>query len=375
MTQASARSRIFSILAIGFASAALNAAPDPHGPGSAAREVLIPVYQSAKRVLVMLNLDGRLSAPVIFDTGTNGNLLDLSSLSLLGLSKGRSSETGAGEIHPSLPTSIVALDGARLGDAPILTRDAEAVALPKAAIRDAVGIFGPNSFMGKLLYLDLERSRIVVMDKGSAPQAGGDPYYGAPGHRLPGIKAEVAGHPILFVVDTGSDRATMELPLRLAKTIPLMGPLKEFGAAQSIYGVQPIYQGRIRGAVRIGGLVLDRPTVTFSNGLPTVGIGLLRRMKLLIDPARERTWILGSAKLSNPAIFAGRYGERTIRVRHGGLVFQRDGQPPLSMRPLGADLFEIDGDTLVRFRRSGDRVVGFDQIHDDGEVIPSERTG
>jgi hypothetical protein len=322
-----------------------------------------------------LNLDGRLPAPVIFDTGTNGNLLNLPSLAPLGLAKGRSSETGAGETHRSLPTWIVALDGARLGDAPILTRDAEAAMLPKAALEDAVGIFGPNSFAGKLLYLDLERSRIVVMDKGSTPEHGGTPYYGAPGHRLPGIEAKVAGHPILFVLDTGSDRATMEIPLRLAKTIPLMGPLKEFGAAQSVYGEQPVYQGRIRGAVRIGGIVLDHPTVTFSNGLPTVGLGLIRRMKLLIDPAAERTWILGSAKVPNPAVFAGRYGERTIHVEHGGLVFQRDGRPPFAMRALGADLFELDADTLVRFRRTGDRVMGFDQIHGDGEVLSSERTG
>jgi hypothetical protein len=98
-------------------------------------------------------------------------------------------------------------------------------------------------------------------------------------------------------------------------------------------------------------------------------------MKLLIDPAAERTWILGSAKVSNPAVFAGRYGERTISVQHGGLVFQRDGQPSFSLRALGADLFELDADTLVRFRRTGDRVVGFDQVHDDGEVLSSDRTG
>lgn len=293
----------------------------------------------------------------------------------MGLTKGRSSETGAGETHRSLPTSIVALDGARLGDAPILTRNAEAIALPKAAIKNAVGIFGPNSFMGKLVYLDLEGSRMVVMDKRAARETGGYPYYGPPGHRLPGIEVRIAGHPILFVLDTGSDRDTVDIPLRLAKTIPLTGPLKEFGAGQTIYGEQPIYQGRIRGTVRIGGLVLDRPTVTFSSGLPTIGLGLIRRMKLLIDPAAERTWILGSAKVSNPAAFAGRYGERTIRVQHGGLVFRRDGQRPFSMRPLGADLFEIDVDTLVRFRRAGDRVVGFDQIFGDGGVLSSQRTG
>jgi hypothetical protein len=379
MKHSTAGRRIAPILAVGLASVALDAprraAPHEQEPSSAAREVLIPVYQSASQLLVMLNVNGRLPAPVIFDTGTNGNLLDLSALSPLGLAKGRSSETGAGETHRSLPTWIVALDGARLGDARILSRDAEALALRKAALKDAVGIFGPNSFSGKLVYMDLERSRIVVMNKGPTPENGGYPYYGAPGHRLPGIEVQVAGHSILFVVDTGSDRATMEIPLRLAKTIPLMGPLKEFGRAQTIYGEQPVYRGRIRGAVRIGRLVLDRPTVTFTNGLPTIGLGLIRRMKLLIDPAGERTWILGWAKVPNPAIFAGRYGERTIRVRHGELVFQRDGQPALSMRGLGADLFEIDADTLVRFRRIGDRVVGFDQIHDDGEVLSSDRTG
>jgi hypothetical protein len=43
---------------------------------------------------------------------------------------------------------------------------------------------------------------------------------------------------------------------------------------------------------------------------------------------------------------------------------------------MAPDLFAFANTTQVRvrFRRSGDKVIGFDQITEDDQVIPSERT-
>ena len=77
------------------------------------------------------------------------------------------------------------------------------------------------------------------------------------------------------------------------------------------------------------------------------------------------------------AAYAGKYGIRTVRLEKGALVYQREGQPAATLVPLGADLFGFpDGDDVrIRFRRAGGKVVGFDQVISDGQVIPVERTG
>jgi len=75
--------------------------------------------------------------------------------------------------------------------------------------------------------------------------------------------------------------------------------------------------------------------------------------------------------------YAGKYGIRSIRIENGGLVFQREGRSPTKLLPMAPDLFTMatTDQIRVRFRRSGDRITGFDQITDQGEIIPSQRDG
>ena len=74
--------------------------------------------------------------------------------------------------------------------------------------------------------------------------------------------------------------------------------------------------------------------------------------------------------------FTGRFGIRTIRLEKGSLAFQREGNPPTTLIPMGPDLFAFanTADVRVRFRRSDRKVVGFDQVTADGQVFPSDRT-
>jgi hypothetical protein len=77
------------------------------------------------------------------------------------------------------------------------------------------------------------------------------------------------------------------------------------------------------------------------------------------------------------AEYAGRYGIRSVRVDGSVLVYQRDGGDPLTLSPLGDDLFAFPNtdEVRVRFRRANGQVSGFDQVTSDGQVLPSERTG
>jgi hypothetical protein len=83
-------------------------------------------------------------------------------------------------------------------------------------------------------------------------------------------------------------------------------------------------------------------------------------------------------KLSPQELFAyaGKYGIRTIHLEKDVLVYQREGQDPTTLIPLAPDLFAFEdtAEVRVRFRRADGRVVGFDQVTADGQVIPSERT-
>ena len=76
------------------------------------------------------------------------------------------------------------------------------------------------------------------------------------------------------------------------------------------------------------------------------------------------------------AAYAGRYGIRTLRVEAGGLIYQRDGSDASRLIPIGPDLFAFPDtpDIRVKFRREGDKVVGFDQITSDQQTFPSPRT-
>lgn len=89
--------------------------------------------------------------------------------------------------------------------------------------------------------------------------------------------------------------------------------------------------------------------------------------------ARVRPYSLDGVNLS---AYAGRYGIRTIRVEAGELIYQRDGKDPSRLIPMAPDLFAFPDtdDIRVRFRRVGDKVVGFNQITSDHQTLPSERT-
>ena len=76
------------------------------------------------------------------------------------------------------------------------------------------------------------------------------------------------------------------------------------------------------------------------------------------------------------AAYAGTYGIRTIILTGGQLVFQREGRPPKTMSPLAADLFTVgdDDQTRLAFHRAGDRIVGFDMVTADNQVVAVERS-
>jgi hypothetical protein len=92
--------------------------------------------------------------------------------------------------------------------------------------------------------------------------------------------------------------------------------------------------------------------------------------------AARAAWRPVTLKPTELARYAGRYGERTVTVEGGGLVFQRDGRPPVRLTPLGDDLFAFEGMTgvRVRFKPEGRAATALELLYADGGSASHPRT-
>lgn len=102
--------------------------------------------------------------------------------------------------------------------------------------------------------------------------------------------------------------------------------------------------------------------------------------------AEEYAWGISGeeAKLSPPAPlseqakaeYAGTYGERSIHLENGKLIYQRKDRAPQTMALMSNDLFTVGlGDQIrLRFHREGGKITGFDGLTEDGQTVRFART-
>lgn len=251
---------------------------------------MISVFQSNDRVLIMLTVGDHPPMPAVFDTGTNGNVIDIGVAEKLGLeNKGgsRSIDGSTGKPVPGFETFIA---NASLGGMSIPDARATAMAFNHP---NEVAIIGPNSFPGQYVVMDLARSRLTLFAPGEAPDAGeGFPYLGEGGAALPSLDIQLKGQAIPAILDTGNTSDFL-LPLGLAKDLPLETELAVIGRATSAAGVQPVYEARLAENLTVAGVVFHRPKIRFiEGGRPNIGMPVLRQMKLMFDPVQRRTWVI-----------------------------------------------------------------------------------
>lgn len=358
-----------SILFAPAALAAVRAAPAlAQGPAPTVRPGvhghMAALFNSGTRPLIMLRSQGGPPAPMVFDTGTSGNALDTPYAELIGAKRTGDAEvidgaTGRavdGAFDTVLPD--VSLGGVAVGDQ-------EMSVYPRQAFNEA-GIVGPNAFGGRLVTMDLARSRIYVRPRtrDSLPRGQAHPYIEREGGVfMPGLPIRFPGFTAMGMTDSGND-GELGLPLEMADRLPLEAPPVEAGRAVSVSGSQPIYEARIAGDIAIGPITLSRPRVHFKGRVPNIGASLLRRMLIVYDPEGRQTWLLepGPAR-SALDDYVGRYGDSDIRQDGDHLVYQRDGRAPRALHHYGDDLFELrDPDAQLQFVRVGGRIVGFDLL-------------
>ena len=279
----------------------------------------------------------------------------------------------------SFEAPVVSLPAARL--------DTVALGNPVASAydyqrEDTIGIIGPNLFPDSLVYLEFGRQRIRLVDKAEATPPSEDviPYLaaaGGPTDLMPAINIELPGLTVPAQLDSGSD-GSFSLPLAMADKVPLVSPPVPVGTATSVSGTQVVYGAKIKGQVRIGTVTLDNPDVTFGGLIANVGLPIIRRMTVVLDPASHKGWVLRPRTFSATELvaYAGRYGERTLRVERETLFYKRDGRDEYKLVNIGSDLFEnpATGD-LVQFVRKDGAITGFDLVFADDRSVRVRRSG
>ncbi|MFL6740841.1 MAG: hypothetical protein ACJ8E3_04085 [Sphingomicrobium sp.] len=341
----------------------------PAGAAPAPSEI-VPLYISTNRPLAMLTIGDSAPMPVVFDTGTTENILDAALGKQMGLKVVGSFRLVDDASKKSVMVPTAAVSDARLSGVPL---DIKVVRLADARRGDEAGVFGPYSFGNRYVVVEagLNRLRIIPKDSGFVPPGPGHTYK----EDIPAAEIRIAGKVYDAVLDTGHDGA-LSLPADSVKSIPLKAPARIVGKAVSALAEQDIFGGELAGSAEIGPYSVKDPAVAFFDTVINVGFPVIRKLTVVLDPANKLSWVLDPAtEKPNWSDFTGRFGQRTVRLEVGKLIYQRDGRPAFDMTYLGGDLFEIPatGDRVQFFRKDG-RVTRFELITNENRISASERT-
>jgi hypothetical protein len=336
---------------------------------------VVPIYLSDLRAMAALRIGGHPPAPVVFDTGTTGNNIDSDYASAVNLEFDPTVRLHVGDgSGKTFDAKQAKVPVATLGEVPIAEKTATVLPYKE---RDVVGVFGPNSFAGRELLLDLAHGRLIVRDRGARGMCRDALPYTASG--LPTVMLNLPGLSLTAVADTGSNSALV-LDTRLEAKLPLRAPVRSAGKGTTVVGKHDVYEGRLAGDVRIGSLVIRNPVVKFSGtdaSIPYIGLPIIRKLLIMLDPERRRACIVAPQllKVSQLADYVGRYGSRTIRTGGGRLIYRSDERGPYILRALGGDLF-VDDETgdVIQFWRQNGRVVRMDFVNNIGTLTSEEKS-
>ena len=258
---------------------------------------IVQLYMSEKRALAMLRIGTAAPFPVVFDTGTNGNLIDAGLADRLRLPNTGPSPSIDGSTGKPVPGHDSFIRDARLGGVAIPDARATALAYDQT---DEVGIVGPNSFPDRLVEMDGPRSRLVIRPRtpDALPAGEPTPYLGSDGDTLPSAMLDFGGLKVAAILDSGNDMPII-LPMAFRDRLALDAVPKPVGFAVSAAGRQPILMARLAGPVRIGGVTVVKPKVYFmAGGRPNIGLPILRRITVVYDHDGSRSWITSAVTIA-----------------------------------------------------------------------------
>ncbi|HVG35179.1 MAG TPA: aspartyl protease family protein [Pyrinomonadaceae bacterium] len=360
---------------------------------------VVEVPFEVDRDLMVIRLSVNNSRPLRFvlDTGAQGTVLNNSSvidslrLNIVGTVQVRGSGSGpmgTASVAEGVSFDIasVKLTGGRLALQPLR---------PGSPFSEYDGVIGRVLFENLVVEVDWEKQALRFYDPAKYVYAGTGAILpltfdegGRPYATASVVISGEASLPVKVVVDTGASHA---LSLDVGSHPGLRLPE---GATPAVLGIGA--NGEVRGhrgrvkSFQLGGYTLkDVPTTFPDASAGTAGIGgrqgnlgdaALKRFKIIYDYSRKRMIVepnkflnepFGSPNLqrtiaSLPTVssstgvlqdYVGRYGNKEISVRDGGLYYQRIGGRGAALRAIAHDKFALNTDAQITFLRDAKGVV------------------
>lgn len=352
--------------------------------------VEVPFEVEGGWMVIPVSVNGSRPLRYVFDSGasgavhTNTAIVDSLNLKITGKMQVRGAGGGGATSEVSVAENVnFTIGGIELSNGNLAIH-------PSRSGHD--GVIGRPIFANLVVEIDWEKQVIRFYEPGKYKYSGSGRVlpltFDEGGRPYTMASVAVAGEktiPVKLVVDTGgshtlqldvSSNSEIKLPEGATKTV--LGR----GASGEITG----YTGRIK-ALELGGQTFkDVPTIFPDSSSGTAGVngrqgnlgsGILRRFKVIYDYSRKQmivepnkfssdpfgTVMQSTAASSVPVApatlqdYVGKYGNKEISVKDGGLYFQRIGGRGAALRATGKDKFALNTDAQITFVRDGKGVV------------------
>jgi len=358
--------------------------------------VEVPFEVDSNLMVIPVSVNGSRPLRYVLDTGGQGALLynstvaDTLNLKISGTVQVRGTGGGGAATQASVVEGITFnIGGIELSDASLVVRR-----LPSGSgfMASQDGVIGRPVFGNLVVEVDWEKKVVRFYEPAKYNYSGTGailPLTFDEGGR-PYTMAAVAAAgdksvPVKLVVDTGGSHALsldvgsnaeIKLPEGAVKTVLGMG------ASGEVTG----YTARVKNFQLGNYLLKDIPTSFPDASAGTAGIagrqgnlgaGVLRRFKVIYDYSRKRMIVepnkffdepFGTAMQNTtvnsievaPAVlqdYVGKYGNKEMSVRDGGLNYQRIGGRAATLRATAKDKFALNADAQITFIRYAKGVV------------------
>lgn len=342
-------------------------------------EGVFDLYTSNSRPLVMLTSGESLPVPVLFDTGTSGNMIDKSVFQQFGLKKKPDHKSFITDASgTTIETFATTIPQAQLGSVSIANATMD---VADYRVDDEVGILGPELFNGSSVYLNMPKRSVYVRNAPATPLniPDAEDYVLNNASGLPMMRFTIDGFPesLLGVIDTGKNGA-LSFPESMIDQLPLVAPPSQVGTATTVFKTVPVYGAQLAVKVHLGGVILDKPEVIFHGNSPKIGMPVLQKLRIWLEPHNQRSWLATARSLGDTETeaYTGRFGIRKINRGSSGLIYQRDLSPERRLIYLGADhfLFEHDDTDLIFRRNDAGDIVGYTLLNEVGRPFEVSRS-
>jgi predicted aspartyl protease len=346
-----------------------------------------PFEVSTGRPMIQLTVNGKGPYPFVLDTGAPSLILRPALVEELGLEV-----VGTTEVNSPMGGTPVEVDQVRvesigLGDASVA--DLEAIVLGHLGGAGlGMGIVGPAVFRehGPLL-LDFKSNTLTIGDDAKPADVETWISFGESAPLLD-IPVQIGELRIDGHIDTGSP-GVLAVPNRFEDKLPLSGPVRTVGTAQTVDAEFEIRSAPIETIVRVADAQITVREISLAP-LPVANLGTagLRGLTLYIDWKQERFALTGKAEpvarqVRSGAVPAGsgpRFGVRARPTEDGSVVVMgtEPGSPAEAIGLLAGDrIIAINGTSMAELgsqvRAELSKPDAELTIERDGETITLKR--